>query len=113
VEDNLKKKKMKKEDLKKYKNLFLLPLKFRGKHFLGLAQLSKIFLQFIELTMKSKINSIFLNAFVFCSAWSKSKSEAEILVWTKANTKLAVYQPLNLRVNCVTARHNSIVLRYI
>ena len=39
------------EDLKKKKrrptineNLFLIPLKFRGKPFLGLAQLSKIFI---------------------------------------------------------------------
>ena len=39
-------KKWKNEDdlNKKYKtNLFSIPLKFRGKHFLGLAQLSKIF----------------------------------------------------------------------
>ena len=36
-------KKEKKEDDLKNKNLFLIPLKFRGKPFLGLAQLSKIF----------------------------------------------------------------------
>jgi hypothetical protein len=35
-------KKRKKDDLKKYKNHFLIPPKFRGKTFLGLAQLSKI-----------------------------------------------------------------------
>ena len=33
------------DDLKK--NLFLIPLKFRGKPFLGLAKLSKIFQEFI------------------------------------------------------------------
>jgi hypothetical protein len=33
----------KEDDIKK--NLFLIPLKFRGKPFLGLAQLSKIFVQ--------------------------------------------------------------------
>ena len=52
MEDDLKKniKKMeddpkntKNDDLKKNINLFLIPLKFRGKPFLGLAQLSKIF----------------------------------------------------------------------
>jgi hypothetical protein len=42
MEDNLKKKK------KKKKNLFLIPLKFRGKPFLGLAQLSKIFEIMVE-----------------------------------------------------------------
>jgi hypothetical protein len=31
------------DDLKKNKNLFSIPLKSRGKPFLGLAQLSKIF----------------------------------------------------------------------
>ena len=33
----------KEDDLNKNKNLFSIPLKFRGKPFLGLAQLSKIF----------------------------------------------------------------------
>jgi hypothetical protein len=33
-----------KDDLKKNKNLFLIPLKWGGKPFLGLAQLSKIVL---------------------------------------------------------------------
>ena len=37
------KKRRKKEDDFLKKNLFSIPLKFRGKHFLGLAQLSKIF----------------------------------------------------------------------
>ena len=50
-EDDLKKMEKNEGDLKKMeknednlnKNLFLIPLKFRGKPFLGLAQLSKIF----------------------------------------------------------------------
>ena len=54
MENNLKKmktmeddiKKEIKDDLKKLKN-FLIPLKFRGKPFLGLAQLSKIFLNIV------------------------------------------------------------------
>jgi hypothetical protein len=41
MEDDLK--------IKKNKNLFLIPLKFRGKPFLGLAQLSKILLFIIYL----------------------------------------------------------------
>ena len=36
--------KKKEDDLKKKKNLFSILLKFRGKPFLGLAQLSKILL---------------------------------------------------------------------
>ena len=52
MEDNLQRNKMEddlkinemEDDLKKIKNLFSIPLKFRGKPFLGLAQLSKIFL---------------------------------------------------------------------
>ena len=40
MEDDLKKKM--EDDLKKIKNLFSIPLKSRGKPFLGLAQLSKI-----------------------------------------------------------------------
>ena len=58
MEDNLKKIKKNKDYLKKNekwrrpkkkikKNLFSIPLKFRGKPFLGLAQLSKIFLDII------------------------------------------------------------------
>ena len=31
------------------KNLFLIPLKFRGKPFLGLAQLSKIFIVYFQM----------------------------------------------------------------
>ena len=42
MEDDLKKNKKIKTNSKK--NLFLIPLKFRDKPFLGLAQLSKIFL---------------------------------------------------------------------
>ena len=43
-EDDLKKNEKNEDDLKKTKTkkLFLIPLKFRGKPFLGLAQLSKI-----------------------------------------------------------------------
>jgi hypothetical protein len=70
MEDNLKKKeddlkrkekrkecktrqpKKKEDDLKK--KLFSVPLKFRGKPLLGLAQLSKIFLCFIAILWKSK-----------------------------------------------------------
>ena len=39
---------------KKY--LFLIPLKFRGKPFLGLAQLSKIFIYFISIIIISSVN---------------------------------------------------------
>ena len=46
MEDDLKKRKEKKEDDLK-KTLFSMPLKFRGKPFLGLAQLSKIFVVFV------------------------------------------------------------------
>ena len=42
-EDDLKKMKNEEDLIKKIKNLLLIPLKFRGKPFLGLAQLSKIF----------------------------------------------------------------------
>ena len=44
MEDDLKQRRRKeKNDIKKNQNLFLIPLKFWGKPFLGLAQLSKIF----------------------------------------------------------------------
>jgi hypothetical protein len=39
---------------KKKKNLFSIPFKSRGKPFLGLAQLSKIFLQFIVHNLRIK-----------------------------------------------------------
>ena len=45
-EDNLKKRKEKRKTPNKIKKI-LIPLKFRGKPFLGLAQLSKIFRSFI------------------------------------------------------------------
>jgi hypothetical protein len=38
LEDNIKKNKNGRQDPKKTKNLFLIPLKFRGKPFLGLTQ---------------------------------------------------------------------------
>ena len=38
------------DDLKK--NIFLIPLKFRGKPFLGLAQLSKIYINYLQLENK-------------------------------------------------------------
>ena len=37
---------------KKNQNLFLIPLKFRGKPFLGLAQLSKIFYYYLSVNIK-------------------------------------------------------------
>ena len=48
MEDDLKKIKME-DDLKKKikKNIFSIPLKSRGKPFLGLAQLSKIFIYYL------------------------------------------------------------------
>jgi hypothetical protein len=36
---------------KKNQNLFLIPPKFRGKPFLGLAQLSKIFVFFLTVSL--------------------------------------------------------------
>ena len=43
MEDDLKKNQNRRLPKKKIKNLFSIPLKSRGKPFLGLAQLSKIF----------------------------------------------------------------------
>ena len=37
------------------KNLFLIPLKFRGKPFLGLAQLSKIFIIYVVIHSLSNV----------------------------------------------------------
>ena len=61
MEDDLKKK-GKKDDLTKNKNHFLIPLKFRGKPFPGLAQLSKIFIIF-------KLYKIYHYIIKMCRTW--------------------------------------------
>ena len=48
MEDDLKKNKNGRRPTKKIKNLFSIPLKSRGKPFLGLAQFSKIFIFNVE-----------------------------------------------------------------